>query len=108
MQRLILTTRRRPRSTLFPYTTLFRSLMQAVTDVSLEHNGCLDKLHRGSFLILFGAPINLPVEEQLDHARSEEHTSELQTRIDLVCSLLLDNKELLQTRRSELKGPLTD
>jgi class 3 adenylate cyclase len=44
---------------------LLESLMEAVTDVSLEHRGCLDKLHRGSFLILFGAPLPCSVEEQI-------------------------------------------
>jgi class 3 adenylate cyclase len=47
---------------------LLESLMQAVTDVSLIHKGCLDKLHRGSFLILFGAPLPLSTAEQVVNA----------------------------------------
>lgn len=47
---------------------LLESLMQAVTDVSLIHKGCLDKLHRGSFLILFGAPLPSSAEEQAANA----------------------------------------
>src|SRR2546422_5085904 len=65
--------RRPPRSTLFPYTTLFRSL------VVLSHE---DNDHLG------GA---LTVLESLE--RSEEHTSELQSRLHLVCRLLLEKKK---------------
>src|SRR5690349_24186341 len=66
--------RRPPRSTLFPYTTLFRS--QA-----------LPELHNGNF--------SISKIEQLrdDQGRSEEHTSELQSRRDLVCRLLLEKKK---------------
>lgn len=53
---------------------LLESLMQAVTDVSIEHHGCLDKLHRGSFLILFGAPIDRPADEQIQHAIAFAHS----------------------------------
>lgn len=53
---------------------LLESLMQAVTDISLKHNGCLDKLHRGSFLILFGAPLHRPVEEQIQDAIGFAHS----------------------------------
>src|SRR2546428_5659543 len=67
--------RRPPRSTLFPYTTLFRSLEDVrereLEDVLVEADGPLDV--RG---------------------RSEEHTSELQSRSDLVCRLLLEKKTL--------------
>jgi class 3 adenylate cyclase len=47
---------------------LLESLMQAVADVSLIHKGCLDKLHRGSFLILFGAPLPCSADEQVASA----------------------------------------
>src|SRR5438874_8993714 len=66
--------RRPPRSTLFPYTTLFRSL---------ESSG---QQHRLGALQLFRLTVN--------HDRSEEHTSELQSRRDLVCRLLLEKKKL--------------
>src|SRR5256885_11988381 len=69
--------RRPPRSTLFPYTTLFRSLIGAAAPLSM----CLkNRQDRGSFL----APLE---------ARSEEHTSELQSPCNLVCRLLLEKKK---------------
>src|SRR2546422_7508707 len=66
--------RRPPRSTLFPYTTLFRSMASA------------DELY----------PLVSPQLEQLGlngNKRSEEHTSELQSRLHLVCRLLLEKKK---------------
>src|SRR5690349_23406935 len=86
--------RRPPRSTLFPYTTLFRSKM-------FNHN-------RGLWGYTGTAPDGLPVTIQatgmggpsaaivlseLAALRSEEHTSELQSRRDLVCRLLLEKKK---------------
>src|SRR5215469_17051281 len=62
--------RRPPRSTLFPYTTLFRSLLQNQVPPTLS-------------------PASTPCMEK----RSEEHTSELQSRRDLVCRLLLEKKK---------------
>src|SRR5205809_6757345 len=82
--------RRPPRSTLFPYTTLFRSLGPALCP-SGRHVGLL-----------------VPVEElgdglqgtqltgQCQEPRSEEHTSELQSRLHLVCRLLLEKKKKLE------------
>src|SRR2546429_932167 len=74
--------RRPPRSTLFPYTTLFRSVL-------LDHlGGRLDqRVGQLDALLLGGAGIH----EQLH--RSEEHTSELQSRLHLVCRLLLEKKK---------------
>src|SRR5258707_3220427 len=71
--------RRPPRSTLFPYTTLFRSLEQ-VLDEPVEALGFL--AHRLQQLLARGS-----------RARSEEHTSELQSRQYLVCRLLLEKKK---------------
>src|SRR5690349_23188740 len=73
--------RRPPRSTLFPYTTLFRSL--------------LDDLERGGLLALDAVRIR----RVHDDDRSEEHTSELQSRRDLVCRLLLEKKKYVKTPR---------
>src|SRR5256885_8119826 len=82
--------RRPPRSTLFPYTTLFRSstpslatIVYGITDVRLPKGDRLaDWLRR---------PLS---DEQLDNAaRSEEHTSELQSPCNLVCRLLLEKKK---------------
>src|SRR5690349_23559522 len=66
-----------PRSTLFPYTTLFRSL---------DDEGYLHICDRKIDLVITGGMNVYP-------ARSEEHTSELQSRRDLVCRLLLEKKK---------------
>src|SRR5216684_5921644 len=68
--------RRPPRSTLFPYTTLFRSV-----------------LIRLGYDILFDFPAPVPMVAMLHVHRSEEHTSELQSRLHLVCRLLLEKKK---------------
>src|SRR2546430_13464016 len=83
--------RRPPRSTLFPYTTLFRSL----------HSGAHARLDRPQRLLQLGGDLRLGETtevRQLDHAalrlrRSEEHTSELQSQSNLVCRLLLEKKK---------------
>src|SRR3989442_6967159 len=76
--------RRPPRSTLFPYTTLFRSHIVRVYD--------FDTRHGITFLIMtFVRGVTL--EERLNVMRSEEHTSELQSRPHLVCRLLLEKKK---------------
>src|SRR2546421_1544007 len=86
--------RRPPRSTLFPYTTLFRS-PDATEGVKLRSVANL-KLRRDHLLRdLVAGPID---EREPDlhagrHPRSEEHTSELQSRSDLVCRLLLEKKK---------------
>src|SRR2546426_9214543 len=69
--------RRPPRSTLFPYTTLFRSC--SVTLVQIRFNLVL------IFFVIFQCQKGLP--------RSEEHTSELQSPCNLVCRLLLEKKK---------------
>src|SRR2546429_2897184 len=80
--------RRPPRSTLFPYTTLFRSLAHAAkADVADEHD--LVVFLREEFLRM-NSRILL---EAAEHLRSEEHTSELQSRLHLVCRLLLEKKK---------------
>src|SRR2546422_5452037 len=73
--------RRPPRSTLFPYTTLFRSR-------GVEQIGAIDP-HDAGF------DLGRHVERQVDvlRPRSEEHTSELQSRLHLVCRLLLEKKK---------------
>src|SRR6266511_2773227 len=70
-------TRRPPRSTLFPYTTLFRSVGLTIRD-------------RGG--------IDVSTREARDKTRSEEHTSELQSREKLVCRLLLEKKKTCSAR----------
>src|SRR3712207_7708703 len=100
--------RRPPRSTLFPYTTLFRSReAQGVADprddvlalgvgqvvavvARLAGRGVTGEAHAGAR----GRP---QVAEHHGHDRSEEHTSELQSRQYLVCRLLLEKKKTLKT-----------
>src|SRR5258706_9908883 len=79
--------RRPPRSTLFPYTTLFRSNATAVVLRPKAHAFLLDSL-RNQFLCLVR-----PLGVYRDHFRSEEHTSELQSLTNLVCRLLLEKKK---------------
>src|SRR5207249_8581122 len=70
-----------PRPTLFPYTTLFRSLRQNILEeVAAAGAGAVAAAQRSR---CHRAPA---------HARSEEHTSELQSRFELVCRLLLEKK----------------
>src|SRR2546429_4561449 len=80
--------RRPPRSTLFPYTTLFRSL---------EKVSVIASTSIGSWNALFWlADLVQPESGWTDrsvHERSEEHTSELQSRLHLVCRLLLEKKK---------------
>src|SRR2546422_7928816 len=71
--------RRPPRSTLFPYTTLFRSLV-VLRDAGPEHPR--RRQRRAQALR----------DRAVEDARSEEHTSELQSRLHLVCRLLLEKK----------------
>src|SRR2546426_2447422 len=78
--------RRPPRSTLFPYTTLFRSrddlkLMKpgsVIVDVAVDQGGCIETIK--------------PTTHE-NPVRSEEHTSELQSPCNLVCRLLLEKKK---------------
>src|SRR5207249_11138708 len=87
--------RRPPRSTLFPYTTLFRS-ETLVGDRKVPAHSCQSP---GTVL----APVRWPVPPLVDRPalapRSEEHTSELQSRFDLVCRLLLEKKK--QKKKNE-------
>src|SRR2546421_6006995 len=87
--------RRPPRSTLFPYTTLFRSVF-AVGRSQPMRAEVLDGLQLVEFVFAetFRAYSS-------DAKRSEEHTSELQSRSDLVCRLLLEKKNRHTSRRPE-------
>src|SRR3712207_8049690 len=94
--------RRPPRSTLFPYTTLFRSLKHDVRGSLLTHLGWPDGSGRGTLRIRWAAEMVDPLllsRKDFSTAsvgrqrRSEEHTSELQSRQYLVCRLLLEKKK---------------
>src|SRR3712207_7620890 len=88
--------RRPPRSTLFPYTTLFRSGVSGLFDWIMERipNEVIMGALAG-ILLQFGIEVfaSLPGQPLLVGARSEEHTSELQSRQYLVCRLLLEKKK---------------
>src|SRR3712207_6883403 len=81
--------RRPPRSTLFPYTTLFRSVRAAARDRAL-------RVQRGAHpdVAAAGADARLVRAGGRQPGRSEEHTSELQSRQYLVCRLLLEKKKI--------------
>src|SRR2546421_6952785 len=81
--------RRPPRSTLFPYTTLFRSRPHAQR---ARDGDALLLAARKLARILVRLLGDLHLGEEV-HRRSEEHTSELQSRSDLVCRLLLEKKK---------------
>src|SRR2546422_8095123 len=83
--------RRPPRSTLFPYTTLFRSdLGEAHASLSDGQRALVDRYVAAFERYDVGALTALLTE---DARRSEEHTSELQSRLHLVCRLLLEKKK---------------
>src|SRR5437016_10393141 len=77
--------RRPPRSTLFPYTTLFRSVMSGQVDVGWA-----------------SPPFGF---KQMEDGRSEEHTSELQSLTNLVCRLLLEKKKKKQPNADDRNVP---
>src|SRR5438034_4401167 len=91
-----------PRSTLFPYTTLFRSLRveRAERLVHQEHRGIEGEDARERDPLLHPArQLGRQVIAEL-RERSEEHTSELQSHSDLVCRLLLEKKKKKQKRQT--------
>src|SRR2546428_9525859 len=97
--------RRPPRSTLFPYTTLFRSSLRG-GDACVERRGSSATTGSGDFgrssspcksnSSCPGSSFSLCAPK----SRSEEHTSELQSRSDLVCRLLLEKKKLMHLTHS--------
>src|SRR2546429_1742531 len=89
--------RRPPRSTLFPYTTLFRSDRPRRPRALIHLSPAFMALAEvGVVLVLFEIGLESDLEERLRaglQSRSEEHTSELQSRLHLVCRLLLEKKK---------------
>src|SRR5260370_14525441 len=89
--------RRPPRSTLFPYTTLFRSLEEQTQQLEYQREQLLraqgaltDKAHE----------LELASQYKSEFLRSEEHTSELQSHLNLVCRLLLEKKQKTTSPRT--------
>src|SRR3712207_8580904 len=97
--------RRPPRSTLFPYTTLFRSL--AIDNARLAQE--LSAAERQLDAILANLDAAVMARDVQGQLRSEEHTSELQSRQYLVCRLLLEKKKkissLVKMRNEKLSSP---
>src|SRR2546422_4077316 len=93
--------RRPPRSTLFPYTTLFRSDPTAA-------NKAYDEIREETILdlaLINGSLKKVGAEIARRKGRSEEHTSELQSRLHIVCRLLLEKKKTIETTSSTSVRP---
>src|SRR5438309_5384968 len=91
--------RRPPRSTLFPYTTLFRSRMRrhrTAADIAGEHDGPAE-----------GAGGHHVFRQAAKYVRSEEHTSELQSQFHLVCRLLLEKKKNIKQTTQRKQNIIT-
>src|SRR5260221_5581695 len=97
--------RRPPRSTLFPYTTLFRSAVFEDLEVKKAVFKELDRVCKpGAVLATNTSYLDIDAGltdavQFLEHGRSEEHTSELQSHSDIVCRLLLGKNNALQLLR---------
>src|SRR2546422_7057513 len=90
--------RRPPRSTLFPYTTLFRSARAGIPALAVSQGF--------GNPTLYGIAAHYAARWLVTHraARSEEHTSELQSRLHLVCRLLLEKKKKNNINNSNTKN----
>src|SRR2546422_6142920 len=97
--------RRPPRSTLFPYTTLFRSTRRAPCRLRHSSRKPSRKSRQRRPLHLLKPPSSSTQAPRRSTPRSEEHTSELQSRLHLVCRLLLEKKKKNDT---ELTIPQAD
>src|SRR5687768_17795518 len=95
--------RRPPRSTLFPYTTLFRSFSRRSSDCSRSPSmrGRDGTMYRGFSSCSWLSALLLAAGTA---GRSEEHTSELQSRLHLVCRLLLEKKKNKKRIKSNSRG----
>src|SRR5256885_12272439 len=86
--------RRPPRSTLFPYTTLFRSELERKSVELAQRMDCVKTTVAGSSSRSMPAAMDIQVVPHRNRViRSEEHTSELQSPCNLVCRLLLEKKK---------------
>src|SRR5690242_20891027 len=86
-----------PRSTLFPYTTLFRSREEGHEVVALDYKEGLqcDNLRAMGATVVIGSVTDPAAVTEPMTTRSEEHTSELQSHVNLVCRLLLEKKKII-------------
>src|SRR5688572_31742954 len=95
--------RRPPRSTLFPYTTLFRSTrFQAAITVSTEKRSRTSTARLDNACRRASSVMSSPMADA-SASRSEEHTSELQSQSNLVCRLLLEKKKKKKNKKKEKK-----
>src|SRR5256886_7726508 len=96
--------RRPPRSTLFPYTTLFRSVLDRIYQRMISERRQIAQRFRsegeGEAARIAGQK-----ERDLNEIRSEEHTSELQSQSNLVCRLLLEKKKSMTYLSLRLSAP---
>src|SRR5690349_24148514 len=96
-----------PRSTLFPYTTLFRSQAHGPSSTVSVPSSKTARVIPAEPRIAATAPVTssrngMSVAAETSPERSEEHTSELQSRRDLVCRLLLEKKKNMRMRTQDL------
>src|SRR3989442_7459594 len=87
--------RRPPRSTLFPYTTLFRSFVAIFAACCLLNGWAANRI-----------VLQISIYAAILFVRSEEHTSELQSRPHLVCRLLLEKKKNIRRPHSHMQPPV--
>src|SRR2546427_12679650 len=85
--------RRPPRSTLFPYTTLFRSVFGHAASVESPLADAAEKSDPANVRALLKQRVDVNAPQVDGMRRSEEHTSELQSQSNLVCRLLLEKKK---------------
>src|SRR5256884_6618159 len=100
--------RRPPRSTLFPYTTLFRSSNGAASvpaSVTVPGGSSSATFTVNTSIVLVSTSATISASySSTTQTRSEEHTSELQSRLHLVCRLLLEKKKQIQRSQTTLSA----
>src|SRR5688572_31370277 len=96
--------RRPPRSTLFPYTTLFRSLAAQRLLLRVRGAGEQEVLPDQDAELVADVVEGVALVETATPDRSEEHTSELQSQSNLVCRLLLEKKKIIYTTHAQISN----
>src|SRR5690625_5892303 len=96
-----------PTSTLFPYTTLFRSLFASIIDTLNDRDGWDVHVDFDRHAIAEKQSMIIPNDRRYYLRRSEEHTSELQSRGHLVCRLLLGQKNSILSNTSSCREQTT-